>query len=79
MRSRRLAPGLALVFAVIDPSDGKPWDFNGPAKRARARMLVRRQRPYMLVGSPMCTALSAWQFLNKFRAIDPQQIERARL
>ena len=79
MRSRRLAPGLALDFTVIDPSDGKPWDFNDPAKRERARMLVRRQRPYMLIGSPMCRAFSTWQFLNKFRAVDPQELERTRL
>ena len=79
MRSRRLAPGLALDFTVIDPSDGEPWDFNDPVKRARARMLVRRQRPYLLIGSPMCTAFSTWQSLNKFRAVGPQQVERARL
>ena len=79
MRSRRMAPGLALDFTVIDPSDGKPWDFNDPVKRERARMLVRRQRPYMLIGSPMCRAFSTWQFLNKFRAVDPQELERTRL
>ena len=47
-----------------DPDDGQPWDFNVRAKREKAREILRRQRPYVFIGSPMCTAFSSWQFLN---------------
>ena len=33
----RLIPGYALDLTVMDPADGKPWDFTIPTKRARAR------------------------------------------
>ena len=30
----------------------------------KARAMVLEQRPMLLVGSPMCTAFSAWQHIN---------------
>ena len=50
-----------------DPDDGQPWDFNVRAKREKAREILRKQRPYLLIGSPMCTAFSSWQYLNDAR------------
>ena len=50
-----------------DPDDGQPWDFNVRAKREKAREILRKQRPYLVIGSPMCTAFSSWQHLNNAR------------
>ena len=78
-RSRHLAPGLALDLTVVDPYDGQPWDFDKPEKRERARALIRRQKPYVLIGLPMCRAFSTWQYLNRFCCVDPAALERARI
>ena len=77
IRSRHFMPGYAFDLTTIDPADGKPWDFSIAAKRQRARMLIREQKPYLLVGSPMCTAFSTWQALNYARSSDRAAIARA--
>ena len=77
-RHRRLLPGYALDLTVNDPLDNKPWDFNREDKRERARHLLRRQKPYMLIGSPACTAFTTWQFLNAAKAPDLRVIERTK-
>jgi len=60
-RWKRLAPGFALDFTVLDPDDSMPWDFNVKEKREKARRPQREQEPLLLVGSPMCTHFSTWQ------------------
>ena len=79
LKVRHVMPGYAFDITTVDPADGMPWDFNIPAKRQRARMLIREQKPYLLIGSPMCTAFSAWQRLNRARSTDLAGMERARL
>ncbi len=79
MRSRHLLPGFALDLTVIDPADGKPWDFSIPEKRERARKLIRQQRPYMLIGSPECTQFSTWQALNLAKSRRPEDMKRAKI
>jgi hypothetical protein len=77
--STHLIPGLALDITCIDPDDQKPWDFTTKAKRDKARHLIRRQQPYVLIGSPECRAWSTWQFLNATKAKDPDSIRRAQV
>ena len=67
-------PGFALDLTTVD-EQGRPWDFNDEQTRERARALYREQRPMLVVGSPMCTAWSAWQRIN-FMNKDPEQVER---
>ena len=43
----------------------KPWDFNDLAKCDEAEKLLDEQRPHLPIGSPMCTAFSNMQNLNK--------------
>ena len=52
MPNAALAPGLSLDLSCIDPYDNQPWDFSLQHKRERARLLLRRQRPLFLIGSP---------------------------
>ena len=51
-------------LTTCDPTDGKPWDFNSEETQGKARMALRCQQPYLLIGSPMCTAFCTWQALN---------------
>ena len=44
----------ALDLTVTDSEDGMPWDFNMPAKRRRAVELLEKEKPAMLIASPMC-------------------------
>ena len=74
---RHLVPGIAFDITVNDPDDGQPWDFNIASKRAKAREIIRRHRPYMLIGSSMCTAFGTWQFLNTSKSKDPVARRRA--
>ena len=61
-----LKEGFALDLSVCD-EDGNPWDFDVPEMRERAKALVREMKPSLLIGSPMCTAFSVLQFLNRER------------
>ena len=78
-KSKHILPGYAFDLTTVDPEDGQPWDFSIPAKRERARRLLREQAPYMLIGSPMCRAFSAWQHLNAVKCSDPEAMKRARI
>ena len=76
-RYAHLAPGLAFDITVRDPDDGLPWDFSRRDKREKARALIRKYRPILLIGSPMCTAFSSLQNFNRQKYIDPQAKQRA--
>ena len=77
-RMKHVMPGLALDITVNDPLDNQPWDFSLEHKRRRARQLIREQRPYLVIGSPMCKMFSTWQALNAAKSNDTPAIERAR-
>jgi hypothetical protein len=78
MKHRHLLPGFALVLTVADPDDGTPWDFSKSDKREKARQMRRRQKPYMRIGSPGCTAFTTFQALNESKGSDPESYDRAR-
>ena len=42
----------------VDPEDGMPWDFDNEAKREKTLDMVISNRALLLIGSPMCKALS---------------------
>ena len=47
--------------------------------RQRAWAKVKSEEPLLLIGSPMCTAFSAWQYINNVKR-DPEVVvkEQAR-
>ena len=63
----QLRPGWSLDLTRKDPATQEPWDFTKTACRERAMNLVQKSKPYMLIGSPPCTAFSALQHINKGR------------
>ena len=62
-----LIPGMALDLTANDPDDGLPWDFNDPDKADKAEKLIEKKKAMLLIGSPMRTAFSQLQSLNRAR------------
>ena len=78
MPSLDLVPGFALDLSGND-ENGHAWDFTRADMREKAKALVLKERPYVLIGSPPCTAFSSWQHLNAARlGWTAQEIRRRR-
>jgi len=77
-KMKHIMPGFAFDITVNDPEDGLPWDFSLKSKRDKARRIFREQKPFMLIGSPMCRHFSTWQALNFARSNDAAGMLRAR-
>ena len=52
---------------TMNDETGMPWDFDMPSQRQRCRERIEKEKPKLLVGSPMCTAFSIIQNLNRKR------------
>lgn len=61
-----LKGGFALDILTEDEA-GTPWDFRIPEMRLKAMRLLKREKPRLLVGSPMCTWFSKLMALNRAR------------
>ena len=63
---RGLRGGWSLDLTMIDPDDGKPWDLSLGAKRRKVMEMIKRDKPMLLIVSPMCGAFSALQELFNY-------------
>ena len=61
-----ILPGFALDLTTFDV-DGRRWDFDDPDMQERAWAKIKQEKPLIIVGSPMCTAFSAWQNINNLK------------
>ena len=68
-----LRGGFSLDLTV--PYQGEYWDFTKKSCRDRALDLLRKDRPYLLIGSPPCTAWSNLQNLNACRPGGAAKVE----
>ena len=76
-----ILPGMAMDLTTTD-DQGKPWDFDDWRQRRKAEQLLDEQKPMFLIGTPMCTAFSNWQCINRKHWSDEKYKEimtRARL
>ena len=64
-----LTPGTSFDITVND-ENGLPWDFDIPEQRERCKQRILKDKPWLLVGSPPCTAFSSLQNLNRQRLED---------
>ena len=69
--------GFSFDITVPD-ADGSIWDFSKKSCQQRAWRRLKDQRPYMLVGSPPCTAFSILQNLNAITPEGKARVEEAR-
>ena len=62
-------PVMSLVggscFDLRGDANGVAWDFTKAAHRERARERVRREKPFLVIGSPPCTEFSVVQNMNR--------------
>ena len=58
-----LKGGWSLDLTTSD-HDGKKWDFSKKEMRERAIAKIEKDRPLLIVGSPMCTDWSTMMFMN---------------
>ncbi len=71
-REMGMSAAWALDLTEVDPEDGLPWDLSKPEKRRKAMSLVDTDKPLMLIGCPMCGALSTWQNIN-YAKMSPEE------
>ena len=57
-------PRWSLDLTIKDETS-QPYDFNKHDCREKARRLIHKTKPLLLIGSPMCTWFSVLQNLNK--------------
>jgi hypothetical protein len=69
-----ILPGFALDLTTND-HDGRCWNFDEDEMRKRAWAKIEEEQPMLLIGSPMCTAFSAWQHINNSKR-DPKVTSR---
>ena len=58
-----LVGGLSMDITTCD-TDGRRWDFSETEMRNRAIRHLIKDKPLLLIGSPMCTAFSSIQNIN---------------
>ena len=70
-----------MAYSLVQQNDietndesGQPWDFDKVEQRNRCMRQILEQKPAFLVGSPMCTAFSILQGLNRAK-MDPVKWE----
>lgn len=70
-----LRAGWSLDITKKD-SDGRPWDFNVPEMRNRAARKIFDDKPWLFIGSPMCTIHCIMNNINHHKM--PPEIMKAR-
>lgn len=68
----KLKEGWSIDLTMNDPIDGQPWDLNDPVQIERLIHLVKTYKPFIVIGSPPCTAFSGLRNLSKGRR-DPKK------
>ena len=72
-----MKPGFALDLMKDDEDDGEPWDFSRAEKRKKAAEKVDREKPFMLITSPMCAKFCQLQALFNYPRMDPKKVSEA--
>ena len=72
--SQALVPSFA-SHVTTHGGDGGEWDFDQADMGARAGARVEEDKPYLLIGSPVCKACCTWQRLTALRR-DPLEVRR---
>lgn len=70
-----LRAGWALDLTTCD-EDGREWNFDHLEMRNRVVRKLLKDKPSLLVGSPMCTAFSQMNENVNYTRMDPEEIRR---
>ena len=69
-----LRAGWSLDFTTTD-DEGNPWDFNKAHMRNKVVRKLLTDKPRFSIGSPMCTAFSAMNYINHAR-MSPTEVQQ---
>ena len=72
LRIVHLSPGG--TFDLREGSDGRSWDYLLVACRDDARWRILSEKPFLVIGSPPCTAYCTFNVMLIFRKMDPQVV-----
>ena len=76
-RQYGLKAGWSLDFTTAD-EHGRPWDFDCVYMRNKAVRRLLKDKPTLVIGSPMCTEFSSWMSINHPRMAREVVDERMR-
>jgi hypothetical protein len=65
-----------LTFDLRMGRDGKCWNFLEAADRAKARQLISREKPFIVIGSPPCTDFSSWNTKLNHKRMSEHEVRR---
>ena len=71
----QLKAGWSLDLTMRDPETDRPWDLSVKETQDKVRKMVVSDKPFMLIGSPPCTAFSQLQGLNNPKR-DPEIVAK---
>ena len=71
--------GKGLTFDLQGDADGRSWDFLKAADRHEALARIREQKPYLVIGSPPCTAFSKLNDGWNYRRMKPEEVLRRKV
>lgn len=61
---------------IMDTESGESWDFRLPQDRRRCWQRLEAEKPWLVIGSPPCTAFSALNIGLNFPKMDPKEAAR---
>ena len=70
-----LQPCWSLDLEMVDPATSSPWDLSKKDTQNKVKKMILEGKPFMVIGSPPCTAFSQLQGLNNFKR-DPQVVKK---
>ena len=65
-----------MTFDLRGDADGRSWNFLLAADRREALTRVRAQKPYLVIGSPPCTAVCQLNQRFNYKRMRPEEVQR---
>jgi len=65
-----------MTFDLIADENGRSWDFIREQDRKRAREAIRREKPYIVIGSPPCTDYTTLNQNVNHPRMHPEEVRR---
>jgi hypothetical protein len=72
-----LEPGA--TFDLREGADGRKWNFLDAGDRARARKLISKEKPFIVIGSPPCTDFSTWNTRLNHKNMSAVEVRRRKV
>jgi hypothetical protein len=68
-----------MTFDLRMGRDGKRWNFLLATDRARARQLISKEKPFVVIGSPPCTDFSSWNTRLNHKRMSKDEVRRRKV